>query len=620
MSAPQEPRAEPLAATDEQIDDAVSHADPMALRGLPYRLTGDDEVVATKVGAVPGYVGGNLSTGLTDPADVALLRAKAARFLASYRDDGPRQPVGIGPLDRLPRSLALAGGVTRLPDDDVGLWIEELALEPWARGLTWDKTEDQTHDFERSEGFSVLVIGAGRGGLNAAAQLKHAGIDVTVLEKNPGVGGTWYENRYPGARVDSPSRAYTHILGVDFDCRSPWCSRDESQRYFTWVADRYGLRPHIVFDTEVTTMTWHDDTARWVVAVHGPDGEKSYLANAVVSAVGLLSRPSLPQIDGMNDFAGPAFHTARWPEGIDLAGRRVAVIGTGCSGVQLVPELARLAAHVTVFQRTPQWLFGHDGCLSPFPPQVTWLDRNLPDHANFMRFRTNWLLGPYLSGPTREIDPDYRDDPHAASAVRPVQVDSGYNFYDAILRDDVTLVTEGIERITGTGVTTTDGRARDVDVIVYATGFKADECLWPMEVRGRGGRPLSDLWAKDGPRAYLGTMLPGFQNLFLIYGPNMNPDGGLGVVNHEEMVTRYLLDCLRQVLTSGRPAIEVTEQAYWRYNEQLDRRETYKIYQDPRARSYCKNAHGRSVTNCPFPGNEMWHRLRRPNPDDLIIG
>jgi 4-hydroxyacetophenone monooxygenase len=641
-------RTELVEATDEQIDDAVSYADPMALRGLLYQLTGDESVAATKVGSVQGYVGGNLATGLTDPADVALLRAKAARFLKSYRDSGAG-PTGIGPSGRLPRSLALAGGVERLPGDDVELWIEELALDPWVRGLTWDQPPAP----ERLEKFSAIVVGAGMGGLNAAAQLMHTGIDVTVIEKNSGVGGTWYENRYPGARVDSPSRAYTHILGAGFDCPAPWCTRAENQRYFDWVADRYGVREHIVFDTEVVTMTWHENTATWEVVANGPDGRRVYQANVVISAVGLLSRPNLPRIEGMDDFAGPAFHTARWPQGLELGDKRVAVIGTGCSGVQLVPELAKLAAHVTVFQRTPQWLFEHDGYLSPFPPQMTWLDRNLPYHANFMRFRTNWLLGPYLSGPTREIDPDFVD-PYARSAVnklirderiefikrklasrpdliekmipphppfstRPVQVGSEYNMYDAILRDNVSLVTAGIARITPAGVRTTDGADHDVDLIVYATGFRANECLWPMQVLGRGGRSVHDLWSKDGPRAYLGAMVPGFPNLFLIYGPNMNPYGGLGVVNHQEMVTRFLLDCIKELIVTGKSSVDVTERAYWRYNDELDARETYKIYKDPRASSYYRNEHGRSAVNCPFPGNEMWHRLRRPDFADLIV-
>jgi 4-hydroxyacetophenone monooxygenase len=638
--------ADLLAADDEQIADAVSHADVMALRGLLYQLTGDPEVAATRVHPIRGYLGENMATGMTDEADIALLRAKAVAFLRSHRDAGA-PPLDPAPPDRVARSLALAAGVDELPDEE--LWLEEVALDPWARGLRWREAPSA----ERLRDFTVVVIGAGMGGLGAAVQLQHAGIGFTVLEKNPEVGGTWYENRYPGARVDSPSRAYLHIFGVDFPCPYPWCTRDANQDYFTGVADHFGLRDRIEFDTEVTALLWDERSSTWEIHATGPGGARVMRADAVISAVGLLSRASLPEIEGTGSFAGRSFHTTRWPADLDLSDSRVAVIGTGSSGVQLAPQLALLSRHLTVFQRTPQWLFEHAGYLARFPSQVGWLDECLPLHRNFMRFRTNWLLSPYLTGPLREIDPDF-DDPHARSAVnkqvrderiayirktfadrpdlaermipphpplstRPVQVDAGYNLYHALLRDDVSLVDAPIERVTPTGIRTADGVDHQLDVIVYATGFKANECLWPMDVRGRDGRSVQDLWAKDGPRAYIGTMLPGFPNLFLIYGPNMNPYGGLGVVNHQEFATRFLLECLQELVLTDKRTAEVTEAAYLRYNDELDAREQFKIYKDPRARSYYRNEHGRSAVNCPFPGNEMWHRLRHPDFDDVIL-
>jgi 4-hydroxyacetophenone monooxygenase len=585
---------------------------------------------------------------LADEADVAQLRSTAAAFLRQYRDAGAG-PVDAGPGERLPRSLALAAGVDELVEEDLPIWLEELALDPWARAIEWEAPPTA----EQRQRFAVVVIGAGMGGLNAAVQLQHAGIDFVVVEKNSGVGGTWFENRYPGARVDTPSRTYTHIFGVDYSQPYPWCPQEENQRYFDWVADTFGVRDRIVFDTEVVSVTWDDDTARWEVVAKGPDGERVWRPNVVVSAVGMLSRPSVPEIAGMDDFEGLSFHTARWPEDVDLGDCRVAVIGTGCSGAQLVPELARRAGHVVVFQRTPEWLLPQEGYLSPYPPQVGWLDRNLPYYTNFIRFRTNWVLGPDVAYPFREIDPSFDDDeapsavhkrlredligfmrkklaarpelvdkmipPHPPFAARPVLVDRDDCYYDALVRDDVTLVTDTIARITPTGIRTVDGAEQAVDVIVYATGFRANEFLWPMDLRGREGQTVDKLWAKDGPRAYLGSMLPGFPNFFMIYGPNTNPYGGLGVVNHEEMETRYLLDCVQHLVVHGKRSIEVTEEAYWRYNEELDRREELKIYSDPRVKSYYRNSHGRSATNAPFSGKEMWHRLRRPRYDDMVI-
>lgn len=643
MSAMPEARDELLQATDADILDAVEHADPMVLRGLLFQLTADPDVAATKVTPQVGID----PARLVDEADAALLRRRAAEYLIAHRDGTSR--CDAGPPERLPRSLALAAGVDEVPPEDLDVWLEELALDPYARGLRWREPPPA----ERLQELSVVVIGAGMGGLNAAIQLQHAGIEFTVLEKNSGVGGTWFENRYPGARVDSPSRAYLHILGVDHHPQHPFCPRAENERYFNWLADTYEVRDRIVFDTEVVSLTWDEADARWEVLAEGPDGRRLLRPDVVVSAVGLLSRPSLPAIEGIDDFEGRAFHSAWWPQDLDHRGLRIGVIGTGCSGVQLVPELAQHAGHVTVFQRTPQWLFDNPGYLSPYPPQVNWLDRNLPLYSNFMRFRSNWLLGPYISEPKRLIDPDFHDPfarsavnkrlrderiafieqklgafpdlvekmipPHPPFSARPVMVDRDDNLYDALLRDDVSLVTDGIDRITPAGIRTVDGVEHELDVIVFATGFRANECLWPMEVRGRDGLGVEELWSKDGPRAYLGTMLPGFPNLFMVYGPNMNPYGGLGVVNLEEMVVRFALQCLEHLVLSGRRTIEPSADAYWRWNEALDAREEHKIYRDPRARSYYQNEHGRSATNCPFTGIEMWHRLRHLDLGDLEV-
>ena len=646
------PRPELLEATDAQIEDAVRHADPFVLRGLLYQLTGDESIAATKTARTGkrgvSFVDGGIDVVTLSADGRALIRAAAAKFLRSYRDRGA-PPIDIGPAQRLDRSLALTAG-EEIPTEDLPMWREELALNPWERGVELEASSDP----ERVRNFSAIVIGAGMGGLNMAAQLKHTGIPFTLLEKNSGVGGTWFENRYPGARVDSPSRSYSHIFGVDFEIPWAFCPRDVNQSYFDWVADRFELRDNIEFSTEVTSLVWDEAAAEWEVTSDGPTGTEVRRANAVITAVGLLSRPSIPAIEGMETFAGELFHTARWPDGLDVAGKRIAVVGTGCSGYQLTPELALLAGHVSLFQRTPNWVFATPGYRTPLAPQLNWLDRNMPYYANYVRFRTHWITGPQVVLKFLDLDPDYTEDPHARSAVnklmrdgcvqflqeklghrpellekmipehppfsaRPIAIDPDYSVMDALLRDNVALVTDGIVQMTPKGIVTKDGTEHELDIIVLATGFRANECLWPMDVCGRDGVTIDEAWAEDGPRAYNGTMVPGFPNLFMLYGPNTNAYGGGGIVNIEEMVSRYAIKCLRRLIARDERAVEVTESAYKRYNEELDEREKLKMYTDPRADNYYRNGHGRSSTQCPYPTNVLWHWLFEPDPADLVF-
>ncbi|HEV3110828.1 MAG TPA: NAD(P)/FAD-dependent oxidoreductase [Candidatus Binataceae bacterium] len=631
-------RSELLTATDETIDDAVRHADPMVLRGLLYQLTGDESIAATESATV---VIRNVELNVVKKtSDVALIQSKAAAFLKAYRDQGASD-ISYGPPERLHRSLSLAAGVD-IRASEFDLWLEQLALDPWVRKLDWPQPPSE----QDLRNFKVAVIGAGMGGLNAAVQLKHAGIPYFVIEKNEDVGGTWFENRYPGARVDTPSRTYTHTYGVNFEYPNPYCPQRENLKYFRWVADHFDVRKDIMFNTEVKSVIWDEETKLWEIKAEGPQAPQTWRVNAVIASVGFLSRPNLPEVPGMETFKGQSFHTARWPQELELKGKRVAVIGTGATGYQMTPELAKMVGHTYVFQRTPSWCFENKRYLEPFPPQVNWLDRNFPYLTNFIRFRVSHITGPEFAMKTVRIDPEFKDE-HARSALnknmresqlaflrsklasrpdliekmtpvappyssRPVIVDARYCIYDALLRDDVTLVTEPIRKITRSGIEVEGGVEYALDIIVYATGFKANDFLWPMEVRGRGGQRIEELWAKDGARAYLGTMLPGFPNFFMLYGPNTNNSGGLQIVDFEEMVTRFALQCFSRLITGKKSTIDVLLDAYWRYNEELDRYESLMIYKDPRAKNYYKNESGRSATNCPIDVRKIWTWLRNP--------
>jgi 4-hydroxyacetophenone monooxygenase len=631
--------AELLTASDEVIDDSVAYADPMLLRGLLYQLTEDSDLV--DVPLTPTVVGGcrEMYT-VSEVSDRDSIRRKAAAFLRAHRDAGARE-LPIGPPDRLLRSLSLTAGV-EIDPRELELWLEELALDPWARGLRWSEgvAPAQVSDF------SVVVIGAGMGGLNAAVLLQQAGIPFTVLEKNSSVGGTWYENRYPGARVDSPSRIYSHVYGVDFPRPYPFCPKEENEKYFNWVADTFDVRRTIRFHTEVTSIVWDDAAQLWEITADDPEGGQTWRANAVISAVGFLSRPNIPKLEGIEHFRGRWFHTARWPDDVDLDAKRVAVVGTGCTGYQAIPEIVSNAQHVYVFQRTPNWIYEAPGYLAPYPDQVTWLDRCFPYYTNFARFQVSYMQRPQNTLAALQVDPDFHDE-HAVSkvnkkirderiaflqsklghrpdllekmiptappmAARPVLVDRDHSILDVLLRDDVTLETRGIRRVTEDSIELPDGTRYEVDVIALATGFKANDFLWPMEVRGRDGRRIEDLWAKDGARAYLGSMLPGFPNFFMVYGPNTNLLSGMQVVDMEELVTRFALESLGGLVEAGRRTVEVTEDAYWRFNGVLDDAEQLMTYVDPRAHNYYQNEYGRSAANNPLDTRLLWNWLRDP--------
>jgi 4-hydroxyacetophenone monooxygenase len=632
-------RSELLKTSDAEIEEAVKFADPMALRGLVYQLTGDDELIDLELKTVlGGYLERNV---IARPEDIDMVRSKAAAFIKGYRDAGAG-PIDIGPRDRLPISLGLMRGEV-IPESALGLAIEETALDPFVRELKWRAQPDP----ERLKNFRVVIVGSGMGGLVSALHLKRAGIPYTVIEKNSGVGGTWFENRYPGSRLDSPSRSYTHLFGVDFPLANPFSPWAENQKYFSWVADFFDLRKDMIFETEVHSLTWDAAASEWVIAMSDKHGEKEMRANAVMTSVGFLNRPRLPDIEGRESFAGEAYHTVEWPDHATIKDKRVAVIGTGATGYQTVPEMALEASHVTVFQRTPQWLFPAPGYRSPFNPSVYWLNRNFPFFNNFMRLGSGSAAA---FEAVSTIDPDF-DDPHCCSAsnkiardvsigfleskikdpelvkrlipehpvwsARPIQADPEYCFFDAIQRDNVTLVSDGIARINETGIETKDGRQIDVDVIAYATGFHANEYLFPMKITGRDGATLDELWKEGGARAYRTCLMPGFPNLFAIYGPNTN--GSLSPATFHEMVACFALQCMEELILEGKATIEVKPEPYWEYNRLIDERNNTRVWSDRRVQSYYWSQHGRSATMNPLPGPQMWALLRKPSFEDLII-
>jgi 4-hydroxyacetophenone monooxygenase len=625
-------------ASDNEIRNAVKSAHQPTLRGLLYFLTGDEELGDIEMSRGPGFLTSN-GVYITRSQDLTMLEEKGTALLKAYRDgaQSPPDPVAIA-KERLLRAIGLMVGM-EVPPAEYEYWFEEMAFDPWARELKWpDKPVDKVSDFK------VVVIGAGLGGINAAIQLKRAGFDFVVFERNAGVGGTWYENSYPGARVDLASRMYSHLFGINYPWTHMFATSAENSGYANWCVDKFGVRDKIRFKTEVLALHWDEPAGEWNVKVRNADGSIEELrANGIISAAGLFDRVNYGDFKGAETFRGETMHTARYNTKLDMSDSSVAVIGTGASGLQLIPDLAPTVKKLTIFQRSAGWVLPLEGYRDPLPQELRWLDANVPLYTNFSRVGTTWLAGDHDQWHAFTTDPDWKEPntlnkdnyvlreraiayikdklktrPELIDKVTPNYppltkrfiLDNGW--YDALLRDNVELVTDPIDHIEGDAIVTEDGSRHPIDVIVYATGYKPNAFLQPMDIRGRGGITPQEVWAKDGARAYWGVTVPGLPNFFMIYGPGTNGKIS-GPVPWGEMQTRYALSCFKTLIEKGLKFMDVRHDAYEDFNKKLDVELDQSIWMDDRQTSYYKNEFGRSATNSPWKVSQLWAAWRAPD-------
>ena len=428
---------------------------------------------------------------------------------------------------------------------------------------------------------SIAVVGAGFGGVGAVAMLKQAGYDdVTVFERGPRVGGVWHHNTYPGAACDVPSHLYEFSFAPNPSWSRRYAPQSEIQQYLEDVARRFGVLERIRTGVSVQRAAWDETHARWTLTTSAGEHE----ADVLLTACGQLSVPKIPALPGLDTFSGPAFHTAQWRHDVALEGKRVAVIGTGCSAIQVVPAIQPLVAQLDVYQRSPGWTFPRmDFAYSEKAkrrlarwPALQRLDRqaNFAFHELGAMAMTNrpWLLPAFRAVGSWQIRKAIRD-PELRASVTPrdeigcKRVMLTDDWYPALTQPNVELVTEGIEEITPGGVRTRDGAARPADVLVLATGFQTHGFVAPMAIAGRGDRTLAEAWA-EVPRAYLGLSVPGFPNLFLIYGPNTN--GGTGSVIYTiEAGMGHVIAALRELEQSRAQTIEVRPEVAARFDAEL---------------------------------------------------
>jgi 4-hydroxyacetophenone monooxygenase len=637
---------EPFDDGDEAIADALTDVSVPALLCSLVHMTGDPSWVR---GDIQPNVGMSLDIqgGMTEE-DMAEVRRRALPAIAAYRDGGC-VPVDLS-RDVLLEMMSFLG---RRPVDEplAGLLFDDLQFEGVDSGqVSWG---EEISASQRADA-PVVVIGCGMGGILAGIRLTQAGLPFTIVDKNAGPGGTWWENRYPGARVDVGSHQYCFSFEPAELWSEYYCQQPELCAYFGSIVEKFDLLPHCRFETSVTELAWDEDDSLWRVSVRDASGAENVLpARFVVSAVGSLNLPRLPDIPGMDTFAGPSFHSARWPDDLDIAGTRFALVGAGASGFQIGPAIAEEVEQLTIFQRTAQWILPNRLYHTPVPDGDAWALRHLPFYGRWYRFVMTFAgiaagmemyrIDPAHEDPTQQsinplnarrakalvasmhaivgddedllekVVPDY-----PATGKRILQDDG--TWLRTLQRKNVELVRTGIEKVVPDGVVTTDGEHYPADVICYATGFRHNEFLGSMRVVGRDGVSLHDQWGEE-PTAYLGITMPNFPNLFCIYGPGTNLAFGASLFYHSEFQVHYALEAMHETLASGAQWAEVTPEAHDDYAARYQDEIGQLVWSHPSiTHSHYKNRDGKVFTLSPWPLDQYWDWTRRVDRDHYRFG
>jgi 4-hydroxyacetophenone monooxygenase len=635
-----------LSGTDlaSALDAALAEAHLPALLMSLVHLTGDASLLSPE--RRPVYVPlADGRQGGYSPEVQADLRARARAALTAHFAGAPLP--APPPPETVRRMMDWIAGVD-IPAHYADFLTDELQLS----GLDTKAPDWSSPTLKAAAGrMKVLVVGAGMSGLLMGIRLKQAGIDFTIVDKNADAGGTWFENVYPGCRVDNPNHMYSYSFEPNHEFPQYYSTQPVLLDYFRRVTDRHALRAHIRFETTVEEAVFDEARGLWRVAVTTRSGDREILeANALVTAVGQLNRPRYPDIEGLETFDGPSFHSARWRHDVDLAGKRVAVIGTGASAFQFVPEIAPKVAHLDIYQRTPPWPLPGPTYHDNVPEGKKWLLEHVPFYGKWYRFWLFWMLtdGFYeavkadagWNGPIDTVGQanaelkamvaaalraQAEDRPDLLEKIMPGYpiggkrslVDNGV-WVKALKRDNVDLITTGIERITPTGVVTRDGAEHPADVLIHGTGFHASRFLWPMRIVGRGGVDLETAWNGDA-RAYLGMTTPGFPNLFMLYGPNTNIVVNGSIIFFSECSVRYIIGALKLLAETGASTLEVRREVHDAFNVRIDAANAMMAWGSPNVNSWYKNATGRVSQNWPFPLVDYWNATVAPNPEDFIL-
>lgn len=634
-------RVELIHATDEEINAAVLDAELPALLAALAMLTGDESLITDELKPPsPSMTSriapqGGMSTEVQGKA-----RKMATDALIRYRDakcPSPPEPSQAW-LDRIVRFLIRPGN-----DAYLDLLRHELNI---SNDGDLGAPDWKTSDFPGPVDIKVAVIGSGFAGIAAGHRLKQAELNFTIFEKNSEVGGVWWENTYPGCRLDTPNFAYSLSFAQKQNWSQYFSQQPEIISYLKEVVDRSGIRPHIRFDAEVLALRFDEIGACWRVSWRDGQGnvnEESF--SFVITAMGLLNRPSIPEFKGLDTFKGVVIHSAAWRDDVNLEGKRVALVGTGASAFQIGPEIYKSVEKLSVFQRNPPWMLPTATYHDDLKSGMQWLLKHVPFYGRWFRFWQVWIG---VEGRLHlvEVDPDWKhpvsisaaneslrkeclatleaqfaDRPDLLSNVVPdyppgakrMLRDNG-TWPKMLKSSNVDLVTEGIASVSENAIHTEDGEVHPVDIIIFATGFKAADFLYPLKVTGISNADLHDFWDGDC-RAYLGITVPGFPNLFMTSGPNTGVVVNGSAIFFSECQVEYALRIIKHMLINGLRTIDCKQDPYADYNRWIDQGNTTKAWAVASTTSWYKNKSGRAAQTWPFGLLEYWDFTARFAPE-----
>jgi len=630
-----------LAAVDdvETVRRAVNAASINVLRVALYHQTKDPDLLAMQARQLP-VRGGAFSTFVVPKEHHETIREKAFAFLCKESEilDHPD-------LQETASLMEMFTGM-KPTQAELEYGFEELGFEDIPRNATWQSKPSQ----DKLNNFQVTIIGSGFSGMAAAIQLERLGIKYRILERFAGLGGTWYLNNYPEARVDIPTFSYQYKFEKNYPWKSYFAAQEELQEYAEHIATKYELKQHISFETSLKAATWNEENSCWDLLIENADKQQeSYSTNVIISASGLFSTAKLPDITGIDRFAGKMFHTTNWDHDYDYSGKRVALIGTGSTGTQLARGVAQNAAKLSIFQRTANWVTPIKGYHAEVSDEIRWLLNNMPGYQNWFVYSNS--ISEFGAQDLHELDPEWiaaggkvnaknqalresltdfihskvgADSDLAAKLIpdhspmsRRLVIDNSW--YDTLLRDNVDLIAGGIKEITENGIVDENGVEHDFDLIILGAGFDVSKYMWPVEYKGKDGITLESKWRKDGARAFKGLTIPDFPNLFVIYGPNSQARAG-GFHSIVECLSRYIGNLLTHMLENDKGEIAVKETVFQEYNQEMDEALSKLLWEDEQGGGgYYVNEHGRAGVIMPWRLHEFYELINHTDVENYNI-